>query len=211
MSAVKNLNILTRGLSSSSSRSALVKPPVYVYGTEGRYATALYSAASKQKSLPTVEKDLMGFKVVMDKDLRLKEFFWTIPPLKKTLKFEGLSSVCDKLKMNALSKNCMLALAENGRYTNINDVIGSFSTIMAAHRGEVVCEVTTAKKLDAVKTKEVEAAIGKFLKAGQKSLVTYKVDPSILGGMVVSIGDKFVDMSIESKIKKYSEIIHSAA
>ncbi|XP_040581352.1 ATP synthase subunit O, mitochondrial [Lepeophtheirus salmonis] len=210
MSAVKNLNILTRGLSSSSSRSALVKPPVYVYGTEGRYATALYSAASKQKSLPTVEKDLMGFKVVMDKDLRLKEFL-DDPTIKKTLKFEGLSSVCDKLKMNALSKNCMLALAENGRYTNINDVIGSFSTIMAAHRGEVVCEVTTAKKLDAVKTKEVEAAIGKFLKAGQKSLVTYKVDPSILGGMVVSIGDKFVDMSIESKIKKYSEIIHSAA
>nr|ACO15580.1 ATP synthase subunit O, mitochondrial precursor [Caligus clemensi] len=211
MSAARSLSILSRGFSSSSAvLSGLVKAPVSVYGTEGRYATALYSAATKQKALPAVEKDLTTFKATMDKDVRLREFL-ADPSIKKSLKSEGLASACDKLKMNPLSKNCMLALAENGRYAMIGDVIGSFSTIMAAHRGEVSCEVTTAKPLNAANAKEVQDAIAGFLKSGQKSLITYKVDPTIIGGMVVSIGDKFVDMSIQSKINKYSEIIRSAA
>lgn len=60
-------------------------------------------------------------------------------------------------------------------------------------------------------TKEVEAAIGGLLKAGQKSKTTYKVDPFIIGGLVVSVGDKYVDMSMSSKLKKYEDIIKSAA
>ena len=60
-------------------------------------------------------------------------------------------------------------------------------------------------------TKEIEGAINSFLKSGQKSLISYKVDASIIGGMVVSIGDKYVDMSMASKLKKYEEIIKSAA
>ena len=59
--------------------------------------------------------------------------------------------------------------------------------------------------------KEVEGAIGSLMKSGQKSLISYKVDASIIGGMVVSIGDKFVDMSMASKLKKYEDIIKSAA
>ena len=60
-------------------------------------------------------------------------------------------------------------------------------------------------------SKEVEAAIASMLKSGQKSQITYSVDPAIIGGMVVSIGDKFVDMSMASKLKRYEEIIKSAA
>ena len=100
---------------------------------------------------------------------------------------------------------------------------------MAAHRGEVVCQVTTAKPLDAAMLKEVEGALKGFLKGNEKALITYAVDPAIIGGMVgvsdlvismvnyilmlqvVSIGDKFCDMSMSSKLKKYSELIKGAA
>ena len=60
-------------------------------------------------------------------------------------------------------------------------------------------------------TKEIETAIGSFLKSGEKSQISYKVDPSLIGGLVVSIGDKYVDMSMASKLKKYEGIIKSAA
>merc|ERR1712060_941381 len=126
-------------------------------------------------------------------------------------KAEGLGAACDTLKMNELSKNLFLALAENGRFNLAEAVTGAFSTIMAAHRGEVVCEITTSKALDAAMKKEVDGAVAGFLTKGQKSLISYKVDPSIVGGMIVSIGDKYVDMSIASKLKKYSELIKSAA
>ena len=59
--------------------------------------------------------------------------------------------------------------------------------------------------------KEVESTIALFLAKGQKSLITYHVKPEVMGGMVVSIGDKFVDMSTASKVKKYTDIIQAAA
>merc|ERR1711973_560885 len=191
--------ISQRDFASSASLNQLVKTPAPVFGTEGRYAAALYSAATKQKALDAVEKDQ-----------KIAEFL-ADPSVKKTVKADGLSGACDKLKLNPLSKNLFVALAENGRHGLVESVISSFSSIMAAHRGEVVCEGTTAKPLNAAMTKEVEAAIAMFLQKGQKSLTSYKVDPAIMGGMVVSIGDRFVDMSTASKVKKYSEIIQAAA
>lgn len=71
--------------------------------------------------------------------------FMADPSVKKTLKNEGLAGACDRMKMNPLSKNLFTTMADNGRYTHFESVINSFSTIMAAHRGEVVCEVITAK------------------------------------------------------------------
>jgi F-type H+-transporting ATPase subunit O len=62
---------------------------------------------------------------------------------------------------------------------------------------------------NALKT-ELEAALKSFLKQEQKLLLTVKIDPAIIGGMIVSIGDKYVDMSIASKIKKYTDIITAA-
>ena len=59
--------------------------------------------------------------------------------------------------------------------------------------------------------KEVETVLTSFLEKGQKSLVKYHVDDSIIGGMIVSIGDKYVDMSMSAKLNKYTEIIKSAA
>merc|ERR1712045_457336 len=78
-------------------------------------------------------------------------------------------------------------------------------------RGEVICEVTTHKALDAAMKKEIEGVINGKLQKGQKSLISYHVDPSIVGGMIVSIGDKHADMSIASKLKKYTAVIQSAA
>lgn len=50
-----------------------------------------------------------------------------------------------------------------------------------------------------------------FLKNNEKLKITYSVDPTIIGGLVVSIGDKYVDMSIATKVKMYTDVISSAA
>ncbi len=86
--------VLSRGMASATQS---VRPPVAVFGIEGRYATALYSAASKQKALDAVENDLKGFANQLQRDRRLKDFLLD-PSVKKQLKVEGLSSACDKMK-----------------------------------------------------------------------------------------------------------------
>lgn len=50
----------------------------------------------------------------------------------------------------------------------------------------------------------------KFLKSNETLQLTAKVDPTLIGGMVVSIGDRYVDMSVASKVKKYTELISAA-
>jgi len=202
--------IATRRFSTSPSAAALVKTPIPVYGTEGRYASALYSAASKNNALDAVEKDLATISGLLKTDPMLADFLYD-PSIKKALKADGLAGVCDKIKTSDLTKNLMLALGENNRFNAVQAVVNSFATLMSAHRGEVVCTVTTAKPLDNAMTAEVTKVLGAFLKEGQKAHTSFAVDASIIGGMVVSIGDKFVDMSMATKLAKYSEIIKSAA
>ena len=146
----------------------------------------------------------------MKTDPRLSEFLLD-PSVKKGIKVDGLTGACKKLGFNDLTKNLLLAMADNNRVGFIDAVVSSFATIMAAHRGEVVCTVTTAKPLAAAMVKDVEGALKGFLKANEKALINYKIDPAIVGGMVVSIGDKFCDMSMSSKLNKYSELIKGAA
>nr|AGM32184.1 putative ATP synthase oligomycin sensitivity conferral protein [Coptotermes formosanus] len=203
------ISIIARTFSSSSVQQQLVKPPIQVFGVEGRYATALYSAAGKQKQLDAVEKELVKFKSTLKTDLKLREFIDN-PTLQRQLKVEGLKQAASKFPLSSQSTNLLVLLAENGRLKSLDGIISVFQTLMAAHRGEVPCEVTTAKPLDDASKTELEAALKSFLKQGEKLLLTVKVDPAIIGGMIVSIGDKYVDMSIASKVKKYTDIITAA-
>ncbi|XP_076236170.1 ATP synthase subunit O, mitochondrial [Calliopsis andreniformis] len=202
--------VIARSFSSTSAVQQMVKPPIQVFGVEGRYATALYSAASKQKSLNNVEKDLIKLQDVLKKDKTLNEFVKN-PSIKRKDKVEGLKAVSTKMSLSKETGNLLALLAENGRLGKVDSVINTFKLLMAASRGEVVCEVITAKPLDADMKAKLETALKGFLSKGQTILLTAKVDPAIIGGMVVSIGDKYVDMSVASKVKKYTEIITAAA
>nr|CAD7255819.1 unnamed protein product [Timema shepardi] len=122
-------------------------PPIQLFGVEGRYACALYSAASKLKQLDVVEKDLIKFQGILKTDLRLQEFIRN-PILKRSLKVTAVKEIAAKVPLSVPSTNLLALLAENGRLKAVNTIINSFKTIMAAHRGEVVCEVTTAKGFD---------------------------------------------------------------
>lgn len=210
MAARGSLSMLTRGFSTSSSKAALVKTPIPVYGIEGRYSSALFSAAQKKKSLDVVEGDLKKLQGAMKSDARFAQFLLD-PTIKNTLKVDGLNGAGKKLGFNELTTNLLIALAENNRVSYLDAVVGSFGSLMAAHRGEVVCSVTTAKALDGAMKKDVEGAVKGFLTGKEKALITWSVDPKLIGGMVITVGDKFCDMSMSSKLKKYSDLIKGAA
>lgn len=76
----------------------MVKPPVQVFGLEGRYATALYSAGSKTKSLDTVEKELTQFQQSIKTDAKLKEFIVN-PTLQRSLKVDALKHVASAVSV----------------------------------------------------------------------------------------------------------------
>jgi len=200
---------MTRSFSVSAVDQGLVKSPIQVFGIDGRYATALYSAASKEKQLENVERDLKDIGALLKKKGKFLDFLLN-PSVRRGEKKEMLSSALATTKASKLTSNLIVLLAENGRLNKLNGIANAFSTIMSAHRGEIECEVVTAKALDPALQKELEAALKSFVKSGQSIIIKTKVDPSIIGGMVVSIGDKYVDMSTAAKINRYSQLIESA-
>jgi len=201
--------ILARNFSTGTAGQQLVKAPVQVFGINGRYATALYSAAAKQKQLEQVEKDLKDIHGTLKKKGRLVDLLLD-PSLKRNQKRDLIASALASTKASKLTANLMGLLAENGRLASLEGIASSYFTIMSAHRGELEYEVITAKPLDGPLTQELEAALKLFVKSGQSVIIKTQVDPSIIGGMVVSIGDRYVDMSTAAKIKKYTDLIQAA-
>lgn len=90
-------------MSTSAVAAQMVKPPVQVFGLEGRYAAALYSAASKTKTLDAVEKELTNFKQSIKTDPKLKEFIIN-PTLKRSLKADALKHVASKVRLSKYLK-----------------------------------------------------------------------------------------------------------
>ncbi|CAH1389730.1 unnamed protein product [Nezara viridula] len=201
------LSIVRNYASAAAAKS--IKPPVQVFGLEGRYATALYSAAVKLKQLDVVEKDLKNIQSTLKNDTKLRTFIEN-PTIKRNLKIDAIKDVSNKIKLSAPSTNLLGLLAENGRLNRLDQVLNAFSTIMAGHRGDLRCEVTTAKPLDEETKKQLETVLKAFAKKGENIILELKVEPAIIGGMIVSIGDNYVDMSVSSKIKKYTDIITEA-
>jgi len=201
--------LLKRSLSTSAISRQLIKPPAQVHGIEGRYAAALYSAASKAQKLDAVEKDLKSVRKLFQTDIQFRDFMLD-PTHKRNHKKQAIEAIVKKLGFSDTSLNFLVLVAENGKLKKLQAMIKSYEQIMSAHRGELFCSVITAKPLDAAMTKELNEALQSFAKSGQKLHVTTSVDPELLGGMIVNVGDKYVDMSLASKIKKYTSVLKSA-
>lgn len=116
--------------------------PITLHGLEGRYATAIYTAAARQNSLDAVEKDLSAFAQAIKKDEAFKSFLEN-PTVPRATKLSGLNSVVKK--SNELTTNLLDVLAENGRLSTLDKVIGAYGELMSAHRNELPLVVTSAK------------------------------------------------------------------
>ena len=203
---MKGVQIVRTLSSAAASSNALVRPPIALFGTNGRYCNALYSAAYKQKKLDQVEADLKKLLSVLEKDVKFKEFL--INPLinindKKSILGKVLN---EKLKVCDLTLNTLNVMAENRRLNVLSQVARDFSKIMASVRGEVECTVYTAKPVtDANVRKQLEDSLRGF--TSKKLTINLQVDEAIQGGLVVDFGDYFIDMSIRSKLKTFTDVL----
>jgi len=207
MATAGKLDMMARRFSTSGALSKLVSPQLRLFGVEGRYAHALYSAASKDKKLEAVEKDLKSFQDLLRKDKKFADYVAN-PTVKRTEKRDVVAGVTKKLNYSPLSNNFFTALADNGRLKVIDDVLDAFNMLMSSHRGEVTCVITTAKPLDERTLSDLKPALESFLEQGETKLsIKTKVEPEIIGGMRVEIGEKYIDMSMSTKIKTLSRLI----
>ena len=186
-----------------------MKPPIQIFGLEGRYAHALYSAAVKSKKENAVEGDLNKFSSLLKADKYLQEFV-DDPTLQRRSKLEKLNTILAQHKFDKITMNFFSVLAENNRLNRVKSIAGAFSQIMSASRGEIECTVVSAHKLDTNNTKALETALKGFLKPTEILKLNLRVDSNLLGGMIVELKDKYIDMSTATKIRKITNVLKQA-
>jgi F-type H+-transporting ATPase subunit O len=189
---------------SDSSSERLVKTPLPVFGLEGRYASALFSAASKQNKLEAIDADFQKLDSLLTKDKSIIDMFRN-PGVSR----EQRTALINELGVSEITRSTLEVLVDNRREKKIAKFVTLMNRLMAANRKELACRVITAKPIDDKLRKELDAVLKQFSKQGEKVTVETSVDPAIMGGMIVEIGDRYIDMSIASKIKAYTEILTS--
>ncbi|KAL2110376.1 hypothetical protein VUR80DRAFT_1219 [Thermomyces stellatus] len=186
-----------------------VKPPVAVFGLDGTYATALYTAAVKSSNLDPTAKALTTLQALLAKDTKLQGVLSapTLTPEDKTAIVEELSKRAGA--GGETVRNFLSALAENNRLGLLSGVCEKFGVLMSAAKGEVEMTVTSAQQLDNKTLSRLENAVAKseYVGQGKKLKVTNQVNPDIIGGLVVEIGDRTIDLSVSSRIAKMNKLL----
>ncbi|KAB2579220.1 ATP synthase subunit 5 [Lasiodiplodia theobromae] len=188
-----------------------VKPPVALYGVDGTYASALYTAAAKTSTLEPVSKALENLANVFKKDAKLAEVL-SAPTLTESDKKQivaELTKIVGTADKEGVVKNFLETLAENNRLGVLQPVTEKFAQLMSAYRGEIELNVTSAQPLDNKVLNRLEAAVSKSPYAqGKKLKVVPKVNPDIRGGLIVEIGDRTIDLSVSAKLARMNKLLN---
>ncbi|CAD6593729.1 MAG: ATP synthase F0 subcomplex subunit OSCP atp5 [Alectoria sarmentosa] len=186
------------------------KPPVALYGLDGTYASALYTAAVKTSALETTSKSLAALAEVFKKDPKLPVILTapTLTPGDKSQIIQELQRHMGGQDKGDTVKNFLKTLADNNRLGILEGVCEKFTTLMGAARGEIDLTITSASKLDPKTLQRLETAVSKSeYSQGKKLKVIPKVNSEIKGGLVVEIGDRTIDLSVSSKISKMNKLL----
>ena len=168
-----------------------------VSGMAGRYAIALFELALEGNAVEAVKADLDRFDALIAESADLARLVRS-PVFTAEEQGKALKAVLDAAGVGGLSGQFLLVVASNRRLFAVRDMIRDFRKLVARHKGEVTAEVTLAAE-----PKEAHlAAIKDALKAVTKKdvQVDVKVDPAIIGGLVVKLGSRMVDSSLRTKL-----------
>lgn len=168
-------------------------------GLAGRYATALYQLAEEQKAVDSVAGELKLLRNLIAESQDLRRLLHH-PLLKREDQSRAIQALLNKAQMQDLIKRFLGIVAANRRLSLLPDVIEAFLSMLARARGEVTAEVISAQPL----TAEQQTMLAASLQAtqGGKVAINAKVDPEILGGLIVKLGSRMIDGSLRTKLNK---------
>jgi F-type H+-transporting ATPase subunit delta len=174
---------------SGSAKSELLK----------RYSGALFALAEGQKILPAVTEDLRRIHDVIEKSASLKKAL-SNPLYDKKSVASAVVQIIRRIGANTMTQQFVTVLSANGRLFLLPEFYHSFKQMLAEKNGEVQAHITSATPLSAAQkknlTKGLESATGKKIELEEI------VDPAILGGLIVKLGSKMVDDSIDGRIER---------
>ncbi|KAG1775817.1 OSCP, subunit 5 of the stator stalk of mitochondrial F1F0 ATP synthase [Suillus placidus] len=181
-----------------------------------KYSKAVYSAALSKspQTLTKVQSELNAISNVIKEVPDLKAFV-SNPTLSAKDRSAGLAVIYSRAEgskkepVSDITKNLFGVLSGNGRLGETQGVIEGFNELVSKYKGELEVVVTSATPLPRDLSSRLETILKQSQTAQQaKSLkISNKVNPSVLGGIVVDFGDKSIDLSVSSRVNKLNNIL----
>ncbi|MGL5448225.1 MAG: F0F1 ATP synthase subunit delta [Rhabdaerophilum sp.] len=168
-----------------------------VSGIAGRYAVALFELASEAKKLDAVSADLDAFSAMLDQSPELDQLCRN-PVFTSDEQVKALGAVLKQAKISGLSANFLQLVASKRRLFLVRTMVTAYRALVAEKAGIIAAEVTVASPLSDKNRQAVLEALQS--KAGKNIALTERVDPAIIGGLVVKMGSKMIDASLKTKL-----------
>ena len=161
------------------------------------YAEALLEAAGEKGRLAEVREELADFAEAVESSDELRSFLRN-PQIEPHVKREALAELL--ADADELVRNFLLLLAEKGRIAEIDKIHPEFERLIAQEARVLELELTTAVELSdeeaAQLVRRIEDAAGRRVEA------TRRVDPGIIGGIVVQAGSRRLDASVRGRLNR---------
>ena len=170
------------------------------------YASALFGAAKGKGKLDAIREQLGAFADAIAENREMQIFLFS-PYFSSAEKEEGLKRAVADAETELL--NFLLLLIEKHRMPVIFRIRRQYDALWAKENKRLGVTVTSAVELDP----EIAERIGKEIEeqTGNKVELQSQVDPDILGGLVVQVGNMVLDTSIRNRLEKLRKSVASAA
>jgi len=163
----------------------------------GRYATALFELALEERAIDAVKADLDRFNALIGESADLRRLVRS-PVFAAETQSRALAAVLEKAGIGGVAGRFLQVVSWNRRLFAVQDMIKGFRTLVAEHKGEVSAEVTLAEQPSEPHLDAIKSALHSVTKKDVQ--VDVKVDPSIIGGLIVKLGSRMVDSSLRTKL-----------
>ncbi|MDK9696287.1 MAG: F0F1 ATP synthase subunit delta [Siculibacillus sp.] len=169
-----------------------------VSGVAQRYASALFEVALEGNAVETVGEDLDSFDGLLTESADLKRLVGS-PVFSAEEQTRAVSAVLARAGIGGQAANFIALAARNRRLFVLPDMIRAYRALAAAHRGEQAAEVVSATPLTEDQVSSLSAALSGVAR-GKTIRIVPKVDPSIIGGLIVKVGSRMIDTSLKTKL-----------
>lgn len=169
----------------------------FVSGVAGRYASALFDLAQENRAVDAISRDLDAFDRLIreSEDLR-----WVIksPVFSAEEQERAVTAILAPAGIGGLAANFIRLVAQNRRLFALPDMIRGFRALVSKAKGIVDAEVRVAEPPSERVLADIRSALRDVAKAEVN--LDVKVDPALIGGIVVRMGSRMVDASLRTKL-----------
>jgi len=169
-----------------------------VSGLAERYAGALFEVALEADSIDAVGADLARFQALIDESADLARLVKS-PVFSSDEQTRAVTAVLARAEISGIAANVIKVAAMHRRLFVFSDILKGYRACVAAHRGEIAAEVTSAEPLSDSQSAALKASL-MGVAGGKDVALSTSVDPSLIGGLVVKIGSRMIDTSLKTKL-----------